>query len=307
MERCQFLDACSLHGIPLELLRKEGWVAVDTHFHTEYSLDAISKIPSVIHKCQHENVGVAVTDHNQIGGVSAIWKKKGSAFVVPGLELISKEGIHLVLHFYTPSDALEFYNKEILKLKKINEWFLPAEFIDLVHTALDYDCIRIAPHPFGPGVIGIEKYASKKYSINKHALSHMHGIEVLNGCCLRAMNLHGMRWGSGKGKAWTGGSDGHSTIELGTVLTLAKADTVEEFLHAIKKRQTIVVGQEEDLYHDMIHTMQKFVTEQKKENLSQSLSMLKSRFGTEFNYFKDKLKKSSLLRYYHSGHTHPEH
>ncbi len=306
MQHYQFCDACDLHGLPLQLLKKEGWVAVDTHFHTQYSLDAISKIPAVLKRCRSTGVGVAITDHNAVAGVPAIWKKKGDAFVVPGMELISHEGIHLVLLFYTPGEAVDFYKREIVKLKRKDDWFLPPSFVDLVHIAARYDCVRIAPHPFGPGAIGIEKYASKKYSINKHALTHIHGIEVINGCCLRKMNEHGLRWAATLDKGITGGSDGHSTIELGTVLTMAKADDVEGFLDAIKRKKTFVLGQEEDLYHDMMHTMQKFVTEQKKEKLSKSLHMLKERFGTEYDYLKDRVTHSSFWKHYHAHHTHPE-
>ena len=120
------------------------------------------------------------------------------------------------------------------------------------------------------------------------------------------MNVKGLKWAETQNKAFTGGSDGHSTIELGTALTIAKANTVEEFLDAIKKKKTYVVGHEEDLYHDMIHTVSKFITEQKKESLSKSAHMLKERFGTEYSYLKEKVKHSSFWNSYHAEHKHNE-
>ncbi|MGB4253040.1 MAG: phosphotransferase, partial [Candidatus Methanoculleus thermohydrogenotrophicum] len=39
-------------------------------------------------------------------------------------------------------------------------------------------------------------------------------------------------------------TDGHLLHELGGVVTCAEADTAEEFLEAVRKRETVIIGQE---------------------------------------------------------------
>ena len=44
----------------------------------------------------------------------------------------------------------------------------------------------------------------------------------------------------------TGGTDGH-LHELGGVVTCAEADTAEEFLEAVRRRETVIIGHERPL------------------------------------------------------------
>ncbi|MEK6921534.1 MAG: PHP domain-containing protein, partial [Nanoarchaeota archaeon] len=75
---------------------KQGFTGADLHFHTEFSMDAISKIENVLHLAKKKNIGFAVTDHNQIGGaVKAIKlkkQKKQDTLVIPAVEATCKEG-----------------------------------------------------------------------------------------------------------------------------------------------------------------------------------------------------------------------
>jgi predicted metal-dependent phosphoesterase TrpH len=47
-------------------MREKGYMPVDMHIHTHYS-DAAIRIPSLLTRANHLGIGVAITDHNEIG------------------------------------------------------------------------------------------------------------------------------------------------------------------------------------------------------------------------------------------------
>ena len=71
--RSRFIPA-----VLFKMLRSIGFQAVDMHFHSAYSMDAASSIPSVLKKCKSRGYGVAITDHNEIKGAVRAWRSKHS-------------------------------------------------------------------------------------------------------------------------------------------------------------------------------------------------------------------------------------
>jgi hypothetical protein len=63
----------------------------------------------------------------------------------------------------------------------------------------------------------------------------------------RSHNLKAAGLAVTHGLGRTGGTDGHLLHELGGVVTCAEADTVEEFLDAIRARKTVIIGRERPL------------------------------------------------------------
>ncbi len=89
------------HAVPLlHRIREKGYTAVDMHIHTRYS-DAAIGIPSLLSRARHLGTGIAVTDHNEIRGVVEASEKARDVLVVPGIELSSREGPHILLYFYS--------------------------------------------------------------------------------------------------------------------------------------------------------------------------------------------------------------
>ena len=247
----------------LNLLKQEGWQAVDMHYHSKYSVDGLATVKQVLSRCKKNGVGTSFTDHNHIKGSIEAWKK--GVFVVPGIELTCHNGVHVLLHFSRIKEYKLFYEKEMKKRVAKNPWFLDADYKKMINVASKYDCLITAPHPFGPGVCGI-----KKQRVDASTLKKIHAIEVLNGTGQGSMNTKAAAWARKIKKGFTGGPDGHCINEHGTVLTLCKASTVEGFLEEIRKKKSIVIGKEERLLADAIYQAEKFVREERKApNLGQ--------------------------------------
>ena len=74
------------------------YTVVDMHFHTHYS-DGSSAVEEIANRVRELGIGIAITDHNDIRGAIEIHKDTG-IFSIPGIEITSKEGAHLLIYFY---------------------------------------------------------------------------------------------------------------------------------------------------------------------------------------------------------------
>jgi predicted metal-dependent phosphoesterase TrpH len=298
MSEAYFKEVNALKGPVFSILKKEGYQAVDMHYHTRFSIDGLAPISKVIAKCKKDVIGIGVSDHNNIKGSFKAKKIAGkSVFFIPGIEVTCHNGVHILLHFYVYNELKEFFDKNLKKKIAVNPWFIDLNHNEVVDLASKYNCLITAPHPFGPGFIGIKKFKPKPQTIRK-----IHAIEAINGCCIGDMNTKAIAWGKKINKGFTGGSDGHCLAELGTSLTVCKADTVEEFLDQIKKKKSIVIGKEEQLLDDAVHSVEKFIREEEKAPHKQLEKMWKDRGLLEWNYFKKKIMDISFLHHFHSHH-----
>ncbi len=298
MSEAYFKDVDVLKGPILALMKREGYQAVDMHYHSRFSVDGMATVQQVLNKCRKDSIGIAFTDHNHFEGAFTA-KQLGNkdVFVVPGMEITCHNGVHILLHFYSLGELKEFYNKEMKNIIKKNPWFVGPSHEEVVEMASKFNCLITAPHPFGPGFIGI-----KKFKTNKKILRKIHAIEGINGCCIGDMNTKAITWAKKIGKPMTGGSDGHCLAELGTSLTICKANNLEEFLNQIKKGKSLVIGKEEKLLADAVHAVGKFVREEKKTPHAQMEKMWKDRGLLEWNYFKKKIKDNHFFHHFTSHH-----
>ena len=118
-----------------KMMRSVGFQAVDMHFHTEYSMDAVSDIRAVLARCRTRGYGVAITDHNDIRGALKAWNMKRDEFIVPGIETSTKEGAHTLYYFYDVKDLQRFYNDVVQPLRKKNPFFLPITIYQFIENA----------------------------------------------------------------------------------------------------------------------------------------------------------------------------
>jgi predicted metal-dependent phosphoesterase TrpH len=298
MSEVYFKDVEVLKGPVLSMLKKEGYQAVDMHYHSRFSVDGLATVKQVINKCKKDKVGTSFTDHNHVeGSLKAIKIAGKDIFVIPGVELTCHNGVHILLHFSNVNEYKDFYNKEMKKRVKANPWFLDIDHNEAVEVANDYNCLITTPHPYGPGFCGVQKFG-----ITKQTLKKIDAIEVLNGCCIGQMNHLAVKWAQKVNKGFTGGSDGHCLNEHGTSLTICQAETREEFLDQIRKRKSVVIGKEERLLEDGINAVHKFLREEKKVPKKQMEKMWKDRFSLEWNYFKKKMEDNSFFHHFHSHH-----
>lgn len=267
----------------------KGYTAFDMHFHTRYSLDAISSITRSLKKARACGFGVAVTDHNEVKGARKAIQSR-IAPVIPGIEVTSHEGIHTLLYFDNISELEEFHKRTIHPSS--NPFFIEHSLGQLLDLASDYNCVICCPHPFSAGAPGL-----MNHDLSPDILDRFHAVEIINGYNTRAMNRKAVTRFRNIGKAITGGSDGHTAHELGTVLTYADSD---DFLEALRKRKTKVIGREGNIFEKAILAMVKeenYVARAHKEK--EALRLIGSQCRTELSYMRERLH---LLKKFHSFH-----
>lgn len=227
----------------IQAMKKRGNTLVDMHFHSRHS-DGLNKINNIIKRAEQLGIGIAITDHNSINGaVEASNYKK--TMVIPGIEITSSEGIHILLYFYKLKDIVHFYDKHILKNRHKNPLFcIKLGVNELIDLAKGYNAIICAAHPFAIFWTGLCK-AYHKPTVTESTYSKVDAVEVITGSNMKSRNKMALDFAEKKQKAITGGTDGHTLHEMGRVLTYTKQpNTTEEFLDSIIKKENFVIGKE---------------------------------------------------------------
>jgi predicted metal-dependent phosphoesterase TrpH len=227
--------------VDFEYLKIKGYKVYDMHIHTRYS-DSSTKISKILKKAEKLGIGIAITDHNEIQGVIDAFNKKSSVSIIPGIEISSEEGPHVLLYFYKLRDLKNFYYEFVLPNKKKN----PNSFTTLkVKTILDNTdpekCIRVFAHPFSPAYTNLPKCIDAKV-LDSNVLKQIDGIEVINGALLHGWNKCAISFADYLDKCFTGGTDAHNLYEVGRIVTYARANNSHEFLDKIKAKENFVVG-----------------------------------------------------------------
>lgn len=237
----------------IDELKKQRYALIDMHVHSDYSCDGSASINSIINKAKKLGIGVAITDHNKIeGSIKAIKNKKG-VFVIPGLELRSKEGIDLLLYFKKISELKHFYDTYVVPNKKRNlQGSSKLNIFEIIALSKKYSCLLCLAHPY-------RFYIKKLYSIfkgkrTKKLLKLFKTIEVINGKSLTRKNKRAIKKVSRMHKHFIGGSDAHRLKDVGIVLTAVKnAKTARHFLEGIVKNESKVIGKETKIRSKIIY------------------------------------------------------
>ncbi|MBR9675478.1 PHP domain-containing protein [Candidatus Woesearchaeota archaeon] len=225
-------------------LKEKRYTAFDMHYHTKYS-DGSKTISEIVRKARKLGIGVAITDHNEIKGALEI-AKYDDVPSIPGIEVSTKEGIHVLLYFFDTSELSAFYNHIILPVKKSN-FVVNLPLKDLLDFAKDFKAVICAAHPHSVAWMGVCDGAHKKI-VDKKLLSSFDLIEVMNGENLSHYNQKALKLSEELKKPIVGGSDGHSLGELGGVLTYVKEEvSPNEFLNKIKRNEGFVIGKESNI------------------------------------------------------------
>jgi predicted metal-dependent phosphoesterase TrpH len=276
---------------PIKKLAKEGFLGVDMHFHTQYSLDASSRIPAVIKKAKRKGIGLAITDHNAIKGVQAAFKEKKDVLIIPGIEVTCRNGNHVLVYFYSKGDLEEFFTKK-LKPSMKNPFSTTLSPKALFDAAEDYSSVLCAPHPYAPGPFSV-----MKTGMSEGLQKRLDLVEGLNSFNFRKFNLAAVYWASRIGKSMTGGSDGHSTFELGKALTFTRGYTIDSVFKDILDEKALIVGKEDNLLLKTLMSVRKegaFINRSKKEKAARAL--IKSQFRNEMHYLKERLTNGKVYQ-----------
>ena len=68
-------------------------------------------------KAKKKGIGIAITDHNEIGG--AVKLAKEGVLLIPGIEVNTHTNKDIILYFYNVGELMEFYERYISPYKRI--------------------------------------------------------------------------------------------------------------------------------------------------------------------------------------------
>ena len=226
---------------------KKNYFCADLHCHTNHS-DGISSAEEILKKIRKKRIGVAITDHNEISGCVEIFKKKKETdFVIPGIEVMSKQGFDVLFYFYNLKTLKVFFDKEIKdnriitrKFRGVNLYKTKYSLEEIVEFRKKYNCVISLAHPFG--------YSLRAKPLNileyKHIYDKVDAIEVINGGNTHSLNIKAVELFNQTNCGITGGTDSHSIFTVGDVLTYSKTKNLKGFLDDIKNKKVLVIGKE---------------------------------------------------------------
>ena len=222
------------------------YTVVDLHFHSNMS-DGADSVADIARRASQLGIGVALTDHNAIEGAIQLAQYK-DVFSIPGIEVTSREGTHVLVYFYRVTDLENFYNTHILP--HLGPTVMSSIDLDveaIIRRARKYKSVVIFPHPYSAAYTGVCNHTHTDAQVNR-LLKLADGVEVINSENLKRWNLKSALLGFNLDRAITGGSDGHSLPQMGSVVTYAACERNRSaFLDAVSRKQVKVVGSESKL------------------------------------------------------------
>jgi predicted metal-dependent phosphoesterase TrpH len=229
----------------LEALTQQ-FTVVDMHFHSHYS-DGHDAVPEIAAQASELGIGIAVTDHNEIRGAMELAKHEG-LLSIPGIEVTSVEGSHLLAYFYSLKDLEHFYLTAVVPFMGADVMSSTTREMEaLIEAARLYSAVVVLPHPYSAAYTGVHNSYFSQERL-QHIYDMVDGIEVINAENTNKWNLKSTVLGFNLAKGVTGGSDGHRLSQMGKSVTLAASGTSREaFLNALRAGLTKVVGKEIDL------------------------------------------------------------
>jgi predicted metal-dependent phosphoesterase TrpH len=219
---------------------------VDLHFHSRFS-DGTDTVDEIARRARELGIGVAITDHNAIDGAVEL-DDHDDVFSIPGIEVTSREGTHVLVYFYRIRDLKTFFTADVKP--HMGQTVMSSIELDvesILRRARKYNSVVIFPHPYSAAFTGICNHSFSDAQLD-HLLRMADGVEVINSQNLKRWNLKSALLGFNLNRAITGGSDGHSLQEMGRVVTYAACGRNRKaFLDAVSRKAVKVVGTESKL------------------------------------------------------------
>jgi predicted metal-dependent phosphoesterase TrpH len=225
---------------------KNRFTVVDLHFHSRFS-DGADTVDAIVQRARQLGIGVAITDHNAIDGAVEL-SRYDDVFSIPGIEITSREGSHVLAYFHRIDDLKRFFESHIkphMGSTVMSSVDLDVESILL--CAKKYNGVTIFAHPYSAAFTGICNHSFTEEQLAR-LLKMADGVEVINSENLKRWNLKSALLGFNLDRAITGGSDGHSVQQMATTVTYAACRANRKaFLDAVRRKQAKVVGTESKL------------------------------------------------------------
>lgn len=224
----------------------DGYTVVDLHFHSHFS-DGADAVTDIAQRARQLGIGIAITDHNAIDGAVEL-DTYDDVLSIPGIEITSWEGAHVLVYFYRIEDLKAFYAEDIkpnMGPTVMSSIALDVESIIL--RARKFDSVVIFAHPYSAAFTGICNHSFSESQLHR-LLGMADGVEVINSENLKRWNLKSALLGFNLNRVISGGSDGHSIQQMGMTVTYAACDANRKaFLDVLRHKQVKVVGTESKL------------------------------------------------------------
>lgn len=223
---------------------------VDMHVHTNRS-DGLNSPHAIAKRAAQLGIGIAVTDHNEIQGAIEIAKAE-HVFSIPGIEVTSKEGSHLLVYFYETESLKQFYRTDVKPFMGAGVMTsLSLTMEEVIERARGYRAVVVFAHPYCAAYTGVCNLHFSRERLN-NLMTLVDGVEVINAGNLNKWNLQCAVLGFNLNKAVTGGSDAHSLNHLGRAVTYLPGEVGREaFLDAVKESRVRVIGKELNIFRKM--------------------------------------------------------
>ncbi len=230
----------------------QHFTVVDLHFHSCHS-DGADTVESIAQQARKLGIGIAITDHNAIDGAVEL-DRYTDVFNIPGIEITSREGCHVLAYFYRIDDLKSFYHTHIEpNLGPTVMCSVALDAASIIEAAKKHGGLVIFAHPYSAAFTGICNHSFTDAQLDR-LLRMADGVEVINSENLNRWNLKSALLGFNLNRAVTGGSDGHSVQQMGNAVVYAACEpTRQAFLDAIKNKQPKVIGSESKLI-EKIHS-----------------------------------------------------
>jgi predicted metal-dependent phosphoesterase TrpH len=221
----------------------QNHTVVDLHFHSHYS-DGLNSIPKIAQRARNLGIGLAITDHNEIRGALEL-DLHDDIFSIPGIEITSAEGSHLLVYFYETEELKRFYDLHVAPYMGYGVMSsLSLPMAEIIQRARQHECLIIFAHPYCALYTGI---CNLQFTPNQleELFRMVDGVEAINASNLKRWNLKCTVLGFNLGKAMVGGSDGHALNHMGRSVTYAPVpNNRRAFLDALRRNSNQVVGKE---------------------------------------------------------------
>jgi predicted metal-dependent phosphoesterase TrpH len=224
--------------------------------HTNFS-DGRCSPEEVVQQARELGIGVAVTDHNEIQGAIEVCRQK-RVLTIPGIEVTSRLGTHILVYFYDIKSLERFYTQDIRPFMG-NGVMSATELTleEIIPRARAYKSVVIFPHPYCAAYTGVQNTFFTRHR-QKRLLGMADGVEVINAGNLKRWNLKSAVLGFNLDKSITGGSDGHARNHIGRAVTYASCPKNRRaFLDAVLAKRCKVIGKEVDLFRKVADNSRK--------------------------------------------------
>lgn len=234
-------------------IRAEGYFPADMHFHTVHT-DGTMDVPSLLRQVRKSGTGCAVTDHNEVSGALAASTDREDLLVIPGIEVSTADGPHILLYFYSPRDLADFFERHIRPYRRESPWLLTTLTTgEVLGAAEGYACLPGPAHPYGYLFFdkGLGKCVDKEH-VDGSLYRKCGFVEGICANMAHRENLRAVVLATRLGLPATGGSDGHVIFDHGNAVTCTRSGEAGDFLDELRHGRAKVIGREARLHSRLL-------------------------------------------------------